>query len=206
MGGTEYKGYKIVKQDHRVANTNEKIDAAVIGLSKEHLDEFSFSARTVARCIGRSGSHAIITRGRGGLKGYYVGKREDFVHELSELVTDEQNKRGEISSGFCRKFGLLIVAYHILFALDIISRSFRNTEYLLRTMAPLINDKQLAYFSVELYRFLQEWYEDRFSRESFWLKYNKRLESLIRRYQIKRPSTGLFSETPPKALPDKRQH
>ena len=102
---------------------------------------------------------------------------------------------------FCRKLGLLIISYRLLFAIDIITRSFRNTEYLVQATKPLINDKQVVGFGEELYQLLQEWHGDQFSGESFWLRYNKRLESLIRRYQIVRPSTGLFSTLTPTTLP-----
>ena len=201
MGGTKHKG-QIVKQDRRTENTDERIAATVIEMVEEHLDEFPFSARAVARRIGKLNSHTIITRGRDGLKGYYVGKRQDFLRALRRLVVDEQKNRGEISAEFCRKFGMLVISYHVLFALDIITRSFRNIEYLAEALSPLINEKSVISFGAELYDLLQEWHEDQFSRESFWLKYSKRLESLIHHYQITRPSTGLFSKSEPTTLPE----
>lgn len=201
MGGIKDAGHKLSRQDRRVTDTNEKIDAAVIALASEHLDEFPFSAREVVRQMGKRDSHAIVTRQRGGLKNYILEERQDLVDALVSLVADEQHNRGKISATFCQSFGLLLVEYRMLFSLDVVNHSYRNTEYVIEVLMSLVHEKRLLSFGAEFYLLLQAWHREQFARELVWTKYGRRLQDLLHRYQIARPSGGLPSETKTLTLP-----
>ena len=156
-------------------------------LEELHLDEFPFSASEVAKQVNKQNSISLITRERGGLKQFLYDTQNEFTHELLILVNEEKTRRGKISKRFCRKLGLLISDHYMLFWSDIIKHSHRNIELIIDEVRPLIKDRQLAFFAIELYLILREWQPEGFARELVLDKYSKRFDVIFSKYQITRP-------------------
>ena len=180
------------KLDKRAKKKDEEIWRAIASLSADTVDEFTFTAEDVARWLGKESSGTTITRNRGGLKLMLYHKREGFLEDIKQLVNEEVTNTGEISLSFCRKLGFLISAHNVLFVIDIVQHSYRNTELLLEPVKVLINEKVYELFGPSFYLLLVRWYhEDGFTRESVLEKYENRIRALFLRYQVVRPDMSV---------------
>ncbi len=182
------------KIDKRVLKKDMDIWRAIVSLSEDTVDEFAFTAEDVSRWLGKENSGTTITRNRGGLKHMICHKREEFLEDIKQLVNEEATNTGEISLSFCRKLGFLISVYNVLFVIDIVQHSYRNTELLLEPVRVLINEKVYLLFGPSFYLLLVRWYhEDGFTRESVLEKYENRIRALFLRYQVVRPDMSVAS-------------
>ena len=180
-------------RDKRVVKKDMDIWRAIVSLSGDTVDEFAFTAEDVARWLGKEGSGTTITRNRGGLKQMLYHKREEFLMDIQQLVDEEAVNTGEISLSFCRKLGFLITAHNVLFIIDIVRHSYRNTELLLESVKSLIDTKAYNLFGPGFYILLVCWYrEDGFTRESVLGKYESQIRALFLRYQITRPDMAVM--------------
>ena len=179
-------------RDKRVIKKDTDIWKAIVSLSEDTLDEFTFTAEDVARWLGKEGSGTTITRNRGGLMQMLYHKREEFLEDIRQLVNEEITNSGEISLSFCRKLGFLITAHNVLFVIDIVRHSYRNTELLLEPAKVLIDAKAYNPFGFGFYILLVCWYrEDGFTRDSVLEKYENRIRALFLRYQVVRPDMSV---------------
>ena len=193
MGGAKEKHSRATSNHRRAIHSNEQLSSVIIELAKENIDELPFSARAVAIKAGKSSTSPIITRDRGGLKQFICDIREAFVSELQLLIDAEMENYGEISLKFCRSLGFLIVSYSLIFELDIILESHHNIQVMVGTLQPLIREAQLLFFGAELYRLLDAWSKESFSRASVLAGYDEKLRSLFIKYQIRRPDMSVGS-------------
>ena len=185
---------------------NALIWSAILELAKEHHGEFPFSAREVVRRIGTVKSHSVITRDRNGLVGMERRERERFIDELKKEVAREIAHTGEIRSVFCHRVGALIVAYHELFALDIINEGYRNSKVMLYEIRPFILEKRMLIFSAEFYQLLMDWYADGFTRDSLSEKYGNLIHQLFKKYQKTRPDMGIGFKSSSDEVPGMNYH
>lgn len=178
-------------------NNNTLIWSAILDLTKEHLDEFPFSAREVVRRVGTIKSHATITRSRNGLAKIQQKDRNKFLNELRKEVKREEAHTGEIGVVFCHRMGALIVAYCALFALDVITDGHRNTKAMLNEVQPFILEKYAIRFGGEFYQLLSDWHAEGFTRDLLSTKYGGLIHQLFKKYQKTRPDMTVTTSRPP---------